>query len=406
MMRTYDDDLLEPEVIREPYAFFGRLREERPVHFNERLGAWVLTRFSEVSPAFRDPRLSADRITPYYRRKLEGPDAERFQSTFDILSRWMVFTDPPTHTRLRKLVSLAFTPRSVAALEDHIEALVDERLSALPPHGEADLMEALAYPLPVDVISDMLGVPREDRYLLRGWSADILVLVFGAYDVADRHERAKRSFEAFADYLGALIAARRRAPREDLVTALVEARDEEGALSEAEVIATIILLLFGGHETTTNLIANGTLALLDHPDERRQLAQHPELWPRAVEEMLRYDGPSKAMWRVARAPAEIGRARFSAGDKILLVQAGANRDPSAFAAPNALDVTREKNPHCGFGFGIHYCLGAPLARAEGRIAIRKLFERCPELELARPRDALEWQPTILNRSLTGLPVRW
>jgi cytochrome P450 len=397
-----EDDLLRPEVVADPYGFFGALREREPVYWNETLGAWVLTRYDDVMGAFRDPRLSADRISPYYERKLKGPNGEVHRFTYETLSRWMVFVDPPEHTRLRKLVDHAFRPKAIERMRQNVQALVEELVDDLVGKEEFDFVHDFAYPLPVLVISEMLDVPREDREKIKHWSDDIMMLVFGALDVKDRHERARAAFQDMSDYLANIIRERREKPGHDLLSVLLAAEERGDALSEKEVIATCILLLFGGHETTTNLLANGLRALLLH-DQWKLLKEQPDLLPQAIEEILRWDGPSKAMWRIAKEDVEYGGKLIKKDDKLLLLQASANRDPSQFERPDAFDITREKTQHCGFGYAVHYCIGAPIARLEGMLAFKLLMERLPNLELAS--DHWEWQPTVLNRSLKTLPVR-
>lgn len=399
------DDVLAPEVIRDPYSYFNALREEEPVYWNEQLGAWVLTQYDQVMAAFRDPRLSADRITPYYERKLDGPDGASHKVTYDTMSRWMVFVDPPDHTRLRKLVDKAFRPKAIERMRPNIQALVDELIADLGGAKEFDFVHDFAYPLPVLVISEMFGVPREDRDRIKGWSDDIMTLVFGALDVKDRHERASRAFAEFSAYLGNIVRQRREKPGNDLITVLVEAEERGDALSEQEIIATCILLLFGGHETTTNLLANGLKNLLTHPEQMKLLREKPELLPSAIEEILRFDGPSKAMWRIAKEDVEIGGKLISKDDKLLLVQVGANRDPEKFERPDEFDITRGRTQHCGFGYAVHYCIGAPIARAEGMQALQAILDRWPSIELAQDESELQWYPTVLNRALKQLRIR-
>jgi cytochrome P450 len=397
-----EDDVLAPDVVRDPYGYFNALREREPVYWNDSLGAWVLTAYDDVMGAFRDPRLSADRITPYYERKLTGPNGEVHRFTYETLSRWMVFVDPPEHTRLRKLVDHAFRPKAIERMRQNVGTLVEELVDGLKQKREFDFVEDFAYPLPVLVISEMLGIPREDRDQIKHWSDAIMMLVFGALDVKDRHERARLAFTDMSAYLADILRERRKHPGVDLLSVLLAAEERGDALSEKEVIATCILLLFGGHETTTNLLANGLRALLLH-DQWNLLGEQPELMPQAIEEILRWDGPSKAMWRIAKEDVSYGDKLIPSGAKLLLVQVSANRDPRKFARADAFDITREKTQHCGFGYAVHYCIGAPIARLEGSLSFKLLYAALPGLQLAS--DAWEWQPTVLNRSLKTLPVR-
>lgn len=406
-------DLLSPEAVRDPYGYVNALREEIPVVWNARHRAWLITRYADVSAAFRDPALSSDRISPYLEKDgrsqaeastsgNEPDEVDAQASPFEHLSRWMVFKDPPDHTRLRRLVSKGFTPRTVESLRGRIAEIVEDLVEELKAKGEGDIVRDLAYPLPAIVIAEMLGVPAEDRDRFKDWSEDILVLVFGAKGEGDRHERARRGLLDLSDYFKELAAYYRENPADNLISALVAAGDRDDALSEEEIVATCTLLLFGGHETTTNLIGNGTLALLENPAELSRLRTEPELLPTAIEEFLRYDGPSKLAVRYTVADCEFGGTRIEAGQRVFLVQAAANRDPRRFDNPDMLDLGRVENKHVGFGFGIHYCLGAPLARLEAQIAFGTLLKKVANIERAvgEPR----WHETILSRGLETLPV--
>jgi cytochrome P450 len=405
MMETSlaDIDLLSPEAVADPYATFGLLREHDPVHWNAGHKSWVITRYDDVSAGFVDPRLSSDRVQTVYESKLSDAERAERAPTFAVLSDWMVFKDPPDHTRLRNLVKRAFTPRAVAALEPRITEVVEHVLD-LPASGTVDVVADVAYPIPAMVIAEMLGVPAEDRDLFRGWSNDISRLVFeGARDEADR-QRAQGGLVALSDYLRELVREHRTAPREDLMSVLVHAEDADETLTTDEIVHTCVLLLFGGHETTTNLIANGFLALVRHPDQARLLLEQPEVGASAVEELNRYDGPAKAVVRRSAASFELGGRRIEEGQRVLLMPCAANRDPRRFADPDRLDLCRSDNRNVAFGFGIHYCLGAPLARLETRIALPRMLRR---LEGATVReDELRYQPVLLTRSLTRLLVAY
>jgi cytochrome P450 len=394
-------NLLGPEAVADPYGFFGALREDDPVHWNERYRSWVITRYADVAAAFRDERFSADRIGPYLEASSRTMDGG-LRATFAVLSDWLVFKDPPDHTRLRRLVHRAFTPRAVTRMQERVASIADELIDAFADDGEADLIESFAYPLPAIVIAEMLGVPAEDRDLFKRWSDDLSGLVFGGMEDPNRHRRAVSGMAELVEYLEGLIQRYTAQPEENLITSLVRAREEHDQLSEAEVVATCTLLLFGGHETTTNLIGNGLLALLEHPAERRRLQEDPALTKGAVEEILRFDGPAKAVARLMKDDVVLHGRTLRRGDRVFLVPAAANRDPRQFAEPDRFDVGRGDSSHLGFGFGIHYCLGAPLARLEGTIAIRLLLERLPSLALAA--ESLDWHPVLLSRGLRRLPV--
>ena len=395
--------LLAEHAVADPYSHFAGLREAAPLHRDERLGAWLVLRYDDVRAAFRDSRLSADRVSPYFERRRRDGVAESERATFEVLTRWIVFTDPPRHTRLRKLVDYAFRPRAVERMRGWIASLVDELVDEVGDEREFDFMERFASPLPVRVICDLFGVPRESRSDLTRWSEDILTLVFGAMHSADRHERAERSLHEFSEFLRAVIAERRVRPGEDLISDLVAAEERGDVLEEEEIVATCVLLLFAGHETTRNLLANGLKAILEHGGARDALVSDPSAMPDAVEEILRFDGPIKAMWRQAVEPVEYGGQRIEPGERVLLVQASANRDPRRFEAPETFDIARPSNRHVGFGYSIHYCLGAAIARLEGALGLGAILKRFPRASLAT--DTFEWDALILSRSLKRLPIR-
>ncbi len=398
-----DVDLLSAEAIRDPYAFFGHLREHDPVHWNAAHKSWVITRYDDVAAGFLDRRLSSDRVEAIYSTKLSAEEQVRRAPTYEVLSDWMVFKDPPAHTRLRNLVKTAFTPRAVQALAPRITEIIDHVLD-LPPSGTVDVVGDIAYPIPAMVIAEMLGVPAEDRELFRAWSNDITMLIFeGARDEEDRRI-AQDGLTALADYLRGLVDDHRRSPREDLMSALLSSAVDDESLTEDEIVHTCVLLLFGGHETTTNLLANGYLALLRRPDQARLLLDEPDLAESAVEELNRFDGPAKLVVRRAAEDLEIRGQHIAAGQRVLLVQASANRDARRFADPDAVDLRRGDNRNVAFGFGIHYCLGAPLARLEAQIALPRMLRRLTDAEIAG--DELVYQPLLLTRGLTRLPIRY
>ena len=396
-------ELLADRAVADPYSYLAGLREAAPLHRDERLGGWLLLRYDDVRDAFRDSRLSADRVSPYFERLRTNGVPRRERVTFEVLTRWIVFTDPPRHTRLRKLVEYAFRPRAVERMREWIASIAQELVHELRTEREFDFIERFAGPLPVRVICDLFGVPHHNRSDLTRWSADILTLVFGAMHSEDRHQRAERSLCEFTELLRDVIAERRRRPGEDLVSDLVAAEERGEVLEEEEIVATCVLLLFAGHETTRNLLANGLKAILEHGPARAALISDPSRMPDAVEEILRFDGPTKAMWRQVAEPVEYGGRQIERGERLLLVQASANRDPRRFHRPETFDIDRRSNRHVGFGYSIHYCLGAAIARLEGTLGLGAFLRRFPHARLAT--GAFEWDPLILSRSLKRLPVR-
>jgi cytochrome P450 len=387
---------MDPEFVADPYPMYHRLRAEDPVHHSP-LGFWVLTRYADVMAMLRDPRLIKEPIAAFV--------AARFGMAVPPgLGLSMLDRDPPDHTRLRGLVSKAFTPRALEKLRPGIQQIVDGLLDEAAGRGSMDLIEEFAYPLPVRVICEMLGVPVQDHERFKAWGLDIArgldaIMLPPDSPVGQRSVSGRR---ALAEYFRELIAERRAAPREDMLSALIAAEEAGDKLNEEELLATCILLLVAGHETTVNLIGNGTLALLRHPDQLRKLRESPGLIGTAVEELLRFDGPVQ---RTARIPSEditIGGQTIGKGEMVMPFLGAADRDPTQFPDPDRLDISRTDNRHIAFGMGIHFCLGAPLARMEGQIAINTLLARLPRLALATDRP--QFRQSLTLRGLQALPV--
>ena len=403
--RHSDLNLLCPEAVRDTGHFFARLRAEAPVAWSDYHRAWVVTRHADIVTATRGSQLTAERIGPF-RARLGAATDPTLERSLAVLERWLVFKDPPDHTRLRGLVSRAFAPGVVKARTAQIAALVDGLLDDLDQAAQAnpgpvDLIRHFAYPLPAMVIAEMLGVPPADRDLFKEWSDQITTMVFGAHDRLDRFDVGAGGLNDLATYLAGLVAHYAKHPGDNLITLLLT-REGADVLTRDEVVATGTLLLFAGHETTTNLIANAVLALLQFPAEADRLRAEPGLLPAAVEEFVRFDGPARATMRLVAEDHELGGVGLRRGDRVFLMNCAGNRDPAVFADPDVLDVGRHPNPHLGFGFGIHFCLGAPLARLETACAVGRLLDRFPELALAA--EPLDWHPTVLSRALVRLPV--
>ena len=390
-----------PEVHANPYPMYARLRAEDPIHWSPLMEAWVLTRYDDVVAVLTDSRFSADRRQARNRFADEIARREEEFGPFG-RTRTMLTSDPPEHTRLRRLVSKAFTPRMVEGLRPRIQEIVDELLDAVAQNGRMDVIRDLAYPLPVIVIAEMLGVPPEHRDQFKHWSDEIVGALGGPLVPQETLERSRVAVHELAEYLSGVIVERRREPREDLVSGLIAAEEQGQILSEDEMLATAMLLLVAGNETTTNLIGNGMLSLLRNPDEMERLCADPSQVPAAVEELLRYDGPVQATGRVAMEELEIGGQKVTKGQAVLTVLGAANRDPAQFGKPDELDLDRQPNEHVAFGDGIHFCLGAPLARAEGQIAFETLLRRFahPRLET----DNLQWGGSFILRGLKSLPI--
>ncbi|TYB39219.1 cytochrome P450 [Micromonospora sp. AP08] len=402
--------LFDPAFLRDPYPILAALRRDaaaHPVETPNGLRTWLVVRYDDARTLLNDPRLSKDmsvghRLIPgnfvdeAKRAEFLRESGTRKQFAVE-LSRHMLDSDPPDHTRLRGLVGRAFTARRVAVLRPRVVELVDQLLDAAEPGPEVELMAALAFPVPFTVICWLLGVPPADRQNFRTWS-NLLVSGTGGDDVLD-------ASQAMVDYLRHLIAAKRRDRADDLLGALVEASDGGDRLSEDELMAMAFLLLVAGHETTVNLIGNGTLALLTHPEERARVVADPSLWPAAIEEFLRFDGPvTNATWRFTTTEVRVGDVTIPEGEFVTICLGAAGRDPDRYDAPDVLDVTRPQSANLAFGHGIHHCLGAPLARMEAEIVLSRLFSRYPDLRLAVPAGDLRWRFSLMLRGLEQLPV--
>ncbi|MDG9702336.1 cytochrome P450 [Streptomyces sp. DH37] len=387
---------LGEDFARDPYSVYAGLRARGPVHrvrMPEGAEAWLVVGYEEARAVLADPRLSKDWGNASPALPL-GPQASGIS---------MLSTDPPDHTRLRKLVAREFTARRVEALEPRVREIADGLLDTMlkEPGRRADLVDAYAFPLPITVICELLGVPSLDRDSFRAWSG----IAVGNAGL----EEKRAAKEAITGYLTGLLAEKRRQPGEDLLSALLHTADEDGdRLSADELLGMAWLLLVAGHETTVNLIANGTLALLTHPEQLALLRSDPSLTEGAVEEMLRYDGPVETpTYRFTVEPFEIGGTVIPGGGELVLAAiADADRDPERFAEPERFDIRRGPRGHLAFGHGIHHCLGAPLARLEGRVAVRALLDRCPDLALDIHPAAVSWRQGMLIRGPHRLPVRF
>jgi cytochrome P450 len=356
--------------------------------------AWLITGYDDVRQALRDPRLvMSDTVEVILSRHLLSPE------TFAAMSGHMLNRNPPDHTRLRRLLTAAFTRRRIEQLAPRIQQITDELLDAMASAARVDLIDSFAVPLPIIVICELLGVPADRRAEFHDWSATIVV---GALVDPDAYCSA---VHVLVRYLRELLEIKRAAPADDLLSALVAARDGQDRLTEDELTSMMTLLLIAGHETTVNLIGNGVHALLTHPDQLALLRSQPERLGAAVEELLRFDGPMQvAAFRLTTEPIEIGGITIPADEIVVLGLLAANRDPAWAARPDVLDITRTDNPHLAFGHGIHHCLGAPLARLEGRIALGTLLARFPQLRLAVPAEQLIWRSGVLMNGLVALPV--
>lgn len=404
---NYAFDLGNSATNANPFPEFARLRVEDPVHWSSAMKAWIVTRYADVKQvALNNQQISADRLTPFFKTNAEYQRGS-IDSLVRYLNHWMVFRDPPDHTRLRRLFNKAFTPTSVANLRPNIEDIVGHLIDGMEGkarRGESvDYIADFAYPLPASVIMDLLGVPRSDLKRVKVWSDDIALFIGTAQVAGNKYLRAEEGARAMSGYFRELVETRTAEPRDDMISQLVLARDDRDALSTDEIIGTCILLLFAGHETTTNLIGNGFLYSMKHRGQWERLIAAPALAESAVEEFLRYDGPSGAVARVAAGDLEMAGKTIREGQRVFAFVNSANRDPEAFDDPERFDIGRTQNPHMTFGHGIHFCLGAPLARLEAQIAVVRLAERLPDVRLCS--GTPEWHDSLILRGVKALPIR-
>jgi cytochrome P450 len=398
-----DDLLTSPAFVADPYPVYDRLRAEAPVYRSEAVGAWLLTRYDDVAATLKDPRRfsSRGRFSAVLDR-LEPDQRPRFRPLEEHFAVGLLGSDPPDHSRLRGLINRAFTPRVVEALRPRVQEIVDDLLDAAHDRGGMDAIADFAYPLPATVIAELLGAPPDTLDDFKRWSDGILSFQGTGQTTTDTLDRAQRDLSEMRAFLSELLELRRRTPADDLLSRMVAAEADGDKLSSAELLTTCVTLLTAGHETTTNLIGNGLLALLRHPDQLRRLRDDPSLMPTAVEEMLRFESPLQRNPRRIAEDLELGGRTLRRGDFVLQVLGAANRDPARFPDPHRFDIARQPNRHLAFGHGIHFCLGAPLARIEAPIALGTLLRRFPDLRLAA--DHAEWQPHGLLRAQKRLPV--
>ena len=390
-----------PEFLRNPYPSFELLRENQPL-MKTPLGFWVASRYADVQMILKDRRFGKGFEE---RMKMRNGDDVFDNPVYANMRTWMLVQDPPDNSRLRGLVSKAFTARRIEGLRPQIQTLVDELLDRVAPRGRMDFIRDFAYPLPVNVICDMLGIPPEDRSHFEFGSKISGRLIDPTPVSAEELQEIGNGFARQEAYFRDLFARRRAEPQDDLTTVLVQAEEAGERLTEAELVGNVILLFGAGHETTVNLLGNGLLALLQNPDQYARLRNNPDLVPGAIEEMLRFDSSVQMTGRTALEDVEVNGITIPKGDHIINLLGSANRDGAAFDAPESFRVDRKDVRPMSFGGGIHFCLGAQLARVEADIAFRSLLARLPDLRLEKP-DEPDWRPTFTLRGLTGLPIAW
>jgi cytochrome P450 len=399
-------DLYSDASKRNPYPIYAAMRGQAPVlrhaGFMENEQFWFVTGYAEAETVLRDHK----RFVKNYRNTLTAEQRAQLPPMprlAQLLDQHMLNQDGADHARQRTLVNKAFTTKIINSMQERVQRMADELLDQVQAKGAMDLIDDYAFPLPIVVIAEMLGIPPADRDRFRAWS-DAFVTPARSEAEWQQHERLLNEFIA---YLGAVFAARRQEPRNDLITALIQAEEAGDQLSEEELYSMVVLLIVAGHETTVNLIGNGTLALLRNPEQLARLKADPSLMPNAVEELLRYDGPvERATIRFAAEDLVLGGQQIRRSEPIIVVLGSVNRDPAQFAQPDTLDLTRDNSRHFAFGYGVHYCVGAPLARLEGRVALSTLLQRLPNLRLTMPADDLTWRFNPILWGMHHLPVAW
>jgi cytochrome P450 len=404
MITAINDDLFASEVIADPYAYFRHLCEEDPVHWNEKYGVWIITRYDDVVWLVRHPEffssdvIKRDPREPY--PPIQESDLGMFNFVRAFFGDFFIQHDRPEHTAMRKVVHGYFTPKSMEKWRSLVQSAITDLLDAAEAQGRMDVMRDFATPLPLLVIAQMLGMPWQDRKFLRELSEKLIFIGRGE---PDRMQPTGEAIHGLVEYLSPIVEERLARPGDDLLSVLASG-EARGVYTRHEVLANAVLLLLAGHETTINLICNGTLAFLRHPDQWALLQSNPALTERATEECLRYDPPVKSLGRLAVQDIDLGGKSIRALDRARWFITSANRDPHKFPAPDKFDITRDPNLHIAFGSGIHHCLGATLARVEGQEAFKALVQRFPALHLET--EELEYQPSITFRSLKSLPVTW
>ncbi|WP_160716900.1 cytochrome P450 family protein [Chitinophaga solisilvae] len=397
-------DLFDPAFVSNPYPVYASLRKDAPVHritLENGYPIWLVTRYDDVMAILKDNRITK---VPGKAQTSEGElPALPFDNidAMSMLSKHMLMMDPPDHTRIRTLVHKAFTPRHTEQLRPRIQQIADELIDKVAANGKMDLIDDFAFPLPFTVIAELLGIPADDHEMFRKWSN----LLTDGYTTEENLPLVQEATHGFVDYLQGIFSLRRKHPGNDLISSLVAVEEAGDRLSEQELLSMVFLLLLAGHETTVNLIGNGMLALLQHPEQLALLQRTPALIEDAVEEMLRYDASvATSTVRFALEDIPIGDVVIPKGEEVLLMTGSANRDENRFSQPDTFDITRTDNRHISFGHGIHFCLGAPLARLEGAIAVGTLLRRLPAIRLAAPPESLTHRPSMLVRGLHHLPV--
>lgn len=398
-------DPTDPHVLRDPHAIFKQLRESEPVHWSPKLSGWVVTSYELATEVLTtNGTYSADRFTPFQKHLPE----EKRATAAEVLrwfQHWMVFRDPPDHTRLRRHMANVLNVLVFDAKSETVVSVVNELLDRIPAGEDIDFFQAFSLWMPGIVVADLLGVERDKLLEVKQWSDDMMTFIGSSRGVPDKYERARRGANAMGTYFLDLIAKRRAEPRDDAVSLLIASEVEGERLGDDELVGCMMMVLNGGHETTANLLNNAMLALAHHPEVVQDLRSHPAKMVTAVEEFLRYDSPVLSLGRIVTEDTELGDQRIAAGDRVFAMLVGANRDPEVFRHPDELNIGRTPNPHMAFGKGPHFCLGTPLARLEGQIALSAVLERFGSIELREPVTSIPWLNSMVTHGPTRLPLR-
>jgi cytochrome P450 len=398
-------DPADPQTLRNPHSIFAQLRAEDPVHWSDPMQAWIVTRYDLAGDVLIDAgTYSAERLGTV-RKHLPAPVQDIATQILRWLSHWMVFRDPPDHTRLRRHMNKVLNLPMFEALRGSVRDIAEMLLDNLPRGETVNFIPSFSIQLPGMVIMDLMGVSRDRLLEVKSWSDDMMLFIGSARGVPDKYERARHGAVSMATLFQGMIEERRAVPTDDMLSQLILSEAGGERLSDDELIGSLMMVLNGGHETTANLINNSMLALAHHPEQLKALRGNSEGMARAVDEFLRYDSPILSIGRVIAKETELGGKQLSPGERIFSMLVAANRDGDVFANPDALDIARNPNPHMAFGKGHHFCLGTPLARIEGQVAVECLLERFSQIELAEPVDNIPWINSMVTRGPTRLPLK-
>ena len=396
-------DPSDPNILANPYPYFSSLRKEDPIHWNAKLKSWIITRYDDVRSILSSDNITVDRLNTFY-SKLPSDEAKLLEEIVKYLNLWAAFRNPPDHTRIRKIMMVAFTRKSITEMQPKINAITDATLSKLKNINEIDLVNNYASPIPALTIMHLLGVPIDMLGEFKSWSDDMSKFIGGARNDKHKYEKASRGCRKMVSFFREIIQERRKNPSEGFLMDLINASVENDKFSDDELIATCMLILFAGHETTTNLISNGILTLIRNPLELKKLLKNPNLIDPTIEEIMRFDGPTNSLVRNVERDHKLHDKELKKGDRVFAMVSSANRDENIFSEPDIFKIDRSPNRHLTFGYGPHLCIGAALAREEGRIAISNFFQHYPKTKL-RADNSYQWIDAMVPRGLKTLDVR-